>query len=398
MPIFDQRAAAAWMDFGSYENWPPYNRPPSRNLDVFLEHGSWPVLRQAKVKPADLIDMILHPNPDVGFVQENPNRFGSIPQWKADLSQRVKGLDWIPWLRDIKQWTLDLTARQKALRPLVVKWGKNWRTPGGTQAQSPDNGVIVMMPNGDRYEIQGLARLNDDPIGHWTIAIINQRAGSPVASVGHWRCDAISLVKAGADESKIPGSQGPKSKLNGLIGPRYFREFIPDFEARYVLPNVEFGPKARAVKPGWPEHPKPGQPYVDQGGVIYPEGPDPKMVPCFTGSHIMWTDARIQQWLDWLETPAVEGPAAKKVRSARYFWAINVRGWETDADEPKVPKTRIRLSESGTGVGGFESEGVCDPDTAAEFAKLGVTPAVQIGKGALRYGVIVITDGVPIAV
>ena len=43
------------------------------------------------------------------------------------------------------------------------------------------------------------------------------------------------------------------------------------------------------------------------------------------------------------------------------------------------------------------SEGHAVPAVYAALAKLGVVPGVQIGKGALRYGVIVITDGVPIA-
>ena len=394
----DQTPAIAWVEKGSYDNHPPHNKPPSLSMDVFLEHGSWTVLRQALIPPAEETLLVLWRTPDatgvVGDLWTLMAQNSGVKEW---VPEKASGWFLFDFFRQIKQYQLDLEANR---RPLILNWGQKWRTPGGTQMQSPDNGCIVMLPNGDRYEIQGLARINDDVGGFFTIAGINARAAASVAAVGHYRCDGISFIKAGQDETKVRGSQGPKSKLNGLIGPRYFREFIPDFEARYVLPNVAFGPKAKAVPPGWVEHPKPGQPYADQGGVIYPEGNNKDMVPCYTGSCLLWTDAKIQEWLDWLELPTVEGVPAKKVRQARYSWAINVRGWKTDADEPppEKRKTRIRLSESGTGVGGFESEGVMDPATAAEFAKMGVVPGVQIGRGALRFAKMWITAGLPTTV
>lgn len=388
----DQAPARAIERFGSSTNWPPHNRPPAMSLGTVFREGSWPIHRTATVARKDLGELVLWRNPDGASGDLWDITGQGIPEWRPNLKP-VGG--W--FLREIRQYFADLQARQAANRvPLRLPWGKKWKTPGGTQGQSADNGVIIELANGDRYEIQGLARIEQGPAGALTIAGINFRAGAPVAAYGHYRCDGISLIRKGADESKVRGSQGPKSKVNGLLGPAFCREFIPNFEARLVLPNVEFGPRARAVPPGWVEHPLPGQPYANSGGVTYPEGPDPRMVPCFTGLCLVGTDADIERWLSsrWI----IEGNSAHNIEDARRWYARNLRGWVTDADRPATIATRIRVSETGTGEMILESEGDLDPDTAVEWAVLGVTAANcwHLGDGLLDYLTLTVTDGLAV--
>ena len=117
------------------------------------------------------------------------------------------------------------------------------------------------------------------------------------------------------------------------------------------------------------------------------------MVPSFTGFALVGTDADIDAWLTSRRTD--EGPPADDLEQARRWFAINLRGWVADVDRPATLATRIRSSETGTGQKILESEGDLNPDTAIEWAALGVTATNcgHLGDGILDYLTMTVTDG-----
>lgn len=385
--VIDQTPATAVVDWGDSSSW--LGAPPPTGIGIAVLEGSWPEFDAAAVDPTRFEPAVdgyrrVWPNPDFAPPEYEPARFGTIDEWKPKCAP-VSG--W--FLRELRQGWADIAARQAAAgTPFLLPWSSQWATPGGTQVHK-DNGFRVKLagalipgrtdgkryPAGARLESQGLARLEDDLVGHAHIARINFLAGRPVARVGDWRSDGLSYATPAT--TIVTGSQGPKGKGDGLIDDVTLSRFIPKFEARLVLPNVQFDTtnpverlRAQAVAPGWVEHPKPGQPYAS--AVNYPAGNHRRMVPSFAGFIFRITDRRIEEYLDHLER--IEGKNAT-LRESRRWLVRNLRGWITDADAPPddvVPPVRIRVSETGTGGKMFESPGILEPGQRARFAARGV--------------------------
>ena len=385
--LIDQTAATAVVDWGDSSSW--VGAKPPTGIGIALLEGSWPGFDAAAIDPATGVPQVdgyrrVWPNPDFAPPEYEPARFGTIDEWRPKYKP-VSG--W--FLRELRQGWADIAARQAAAgTPFLLPWSSQWATPGGTQVHK-DNGFRVKLagalipgrtdgkryPAGHRLESQGLARLENDLVGHAHIARINFLAGRPVARVGDWRSDGLSYATPAT--TVVTGSQGPKGKGDGLIDDVTMSKFIPQFEARLVLPNVQFDTtnlverlRAQAVGAGWVEHPKPGQPYAS--AVNYPAGNHRRMVPSFAGFIFRITDARLEEYLDHLER--LEGKNAT-LRESRRWLVRNLRGWVTDADAPPagtVPKVRIRVSETGTGGKMFESPGILEPGQRARFAARGV--------------------------
>lgn len=370
--MYDQTPARAVVEFSDVTNWPPTSAPPQYSIRTAFREGSWAEFQGRNAKGTRR----LFRNP-AGDLWYQPARYGSIREW-----QPAKATGWFlfDWLRQLKQWDFDMAANRT---PLVIPWDPSWREAGGTQAQAADNGCIVILADGTSYEIQGMAPLSD-----LDIAGINARCLQPVARRGDYRCDGITHRRPGVTPH---GSQGPVWKGDGLLRPEHLERFVPGLELSYVLPNTEWGPKARAVAPGWVEH-RNSQPFAGRmGGAIIPDV-GPGKVPNFCGLALDITDAEIERWINWCETdPDGISP------SGRRHLAQNWRGYETDADRPTTLGTRIRVRESGTGQAILESVGDSDPTTAAAWAIHGVTAknAGGIGRGIYRFGRLVVTAGFP---
>lgn len=399
--VIDQAPAAAVLEWGDAANWltGPEHRDPSNSIGVALKEGSWPKLDATRVPVARRRTRRVFPNPDYGDACDNPARFGTVPVWVPKFT-KVRGLDWWPWLRDLRQWDADVKARRAAAAaPYPLDWSADWVTPGGTQI-AKDNGVIVLLAGGVTVEVQGMAELTDDPAGHLAVARINARAGAPVARIGDFRVDAIAILAPGAPAH---GSQGPRRKADGLLEATALTGFVPDLELRLVLPNVQFdvAAGARAVRPGWVEHRDPGQPYPGHP-VQWPAGNHPRMVPCYTGFAITIDDAGIARWLKHLAH--VEGPqASAALADARRWFAINLRGYVTDAAAPPAGakrRTRLRLVESGTGSKIIEGAGLLNPTEAAALRLAGVLTeddGRRLGRDLFRFARLEVTDGLPVA-
>ena len=164
-----------------------------------LGHGSWSVV-QAPAKPTAWRTFWRAPvtTPTEGDWWSSRGRFGTIPQWFPAPT----GLPW-----------LDIPAALGALRTaLVLPWDRSWTEVGGTQAQSADNGMIVVMPDGTRYEFQGMA-----PLGMVGAVAANIRTfWSGLPAPDHYRIDGVYWSGSGQAPQ---GSQGPWSKLDGLMRP-----------------------------------------------------------------------------------------------------------------------------------------------------------------------------------
>lgn len=356
--------AEAFLNYGSIDCW---LKPGTKVTSIAptLGHGSWPIWPGWDKTRANQW-IVVWPNPDFGTVAGNPARFGTIAEWKP---KKATGWFLFDWLRQLKQWELDLAAIRT---PFLLPWGNGWGGPGGTQPESPDNGMMIdtKQDGSEGIEILGLARLEDNPIGQVKVWQINQRALAPVAAVGHYRVDSIAWRKPGIPKH---GSQGPMGKRDGLMRPAYLAG--PSTEPlRVVGYNVQFGPKATAAPGGWPEHPLPGQPYANNGGVTLPEGPDPRMIPSYQGFRLEITDAEIGRWLD--------GEAATgKLRQSMRQYAENLRG-----DGKRVT---LRVAETGTAVPIIESSGTLEPTERAAWAAVGINTdddAARLGRNILRAG------------
>lgn len=348
----DQAPARALVEKSSSRNWPPFNEPPTNTLGTSLHAGAWVEHDERALSAADRGERRIWRNPDqtYGDMWNQPGRFGSILQWQAKRASKA-----LPgWLRQLRQYALDLDACRT---PLVLPWGARWREVGGTQAQAADNGCIVTVADGTSYEIQGMAPLSD-----WDVFQINLRVGAEVARRGDYRVDAITHRRPGVTPH---GSQGPVWKADGLLRPQHLAGFVPGAELALVLPNVEKGPKARAVPPGWVELTT-AQPFAGRTGGAQIADVGTGTVPNFCPFGVLIDDRGIEAWLTHLDTnyPSDGIPAAKRRNLIR-----NLRGYETDASKPPEPPTTLRCRENGTGVAIVESNG-----DLAGFAAQGVTP------------------------
>lgn len=382
----DQAPARVLMDRPDADNYPPTRLPSRRSIGIMTKAGSWPRRNGADPRVATTSRIVWRSAqavPGGGAAWDQPGRYGTIPEW---MPAQASGWFLFPWLRQLKQWSLDMEANA---RPLVVPWVPGSVEPGGTQPETADNGCIVLLTGGRSLEIQGLR-----PVNASDVFLINLRGGK--AALGHFTCDAVSLRTPGAIAR---GSQGPKWKGDGLIGPEYLTRFVPAFEARLVGYPISYGPGASYVAPGWPEHPLPTW-YFNTPAPFGP-GPGPDRLPSFCGFALDITDAAIEAWLAHLRDTG----RRKSVRyeEARRQFARNLRGWQTDADAPKADTkrpTRVRLAESGSGRHGLESEGTLEETAAALFAKSDVVTEAdgwELGDELLEFGEWVVTDGLPAA-
>lgn len=378
----NQQPAVAFTLRPDYDNWPPHNKPPSYSIGVTYDLGSWPKFpAYDKTQATTFRRLWRNPNvaPGGGATWDQPGRYGTIKEWQP---QQATGWFLFEFLRQLKQYSYDLEA---ARRPLIIPWSNKWVTPGGTQIDK-DNGVLLDLGGGKLYGIQGMREASATDVIQ-----INARCLAPVASIGDWVCDGVGYWEPGSPPAR--GSQGPKAKHDGLIEPNFFSEFIPNIEVRAVLFNVEFGPKARAVPPGWVEHPLPGQPYPNHS-VVLPEGPNEWMIPSYTGFCLDISDAQIKAWLDDLDRRGLGKSAI--YRESRMWFARNLRGYVNDVNRPTQLKTRVRSAESGTGVHIFEGTGGLEPATRARLAARDITSATdmyELGRDLLKFGKWVVTDG-----
>lgn len=190
--------AEAFIQWGSFDNWAK-NAAPTYSIGFTLGAGSWPVYDGTRAKGW----RVFWRNPDTsnGDLWFQTGRFGTISKW---------------FPRQTGNWWNDIPANLAALRSaLVIPWDNTWSEVGGTQQQSADNGFIVQL--GDTaYELQGMAPLNT-----WTAAAVNARTFmSGLPKVGDYRADGINYN----DGTTVPqGSQGPWSKLDGLMRPSWLR-------------------------------------------------------------------------------------------------------------------------------------------------------------------------------
>ena len=154
-------------------------------------------------------------------------------------------------------------------------------------------------------------------------------------------------------------------KADGLLRPEHLAGFVPGVELALVLPNVQKGPKAKAVPPGWVEL-KEANPFAGRTGGAVIDDVGPGTVWNFCPFGVLINDRAIEAWLVHLDTnyPGDGIPAAKRRNLIR-----NLRGYETDATKPAEPPTTLRCRENGTGDAIIESNG-----DLAGFAAQGVTP------------------------
>lgn len=329
--------AAAFLRWGSVDNW-TRDAPPLTGIGFTLGHGSWPVYT-APAKPTTW--RTFWRNPD-GDLWDQPGRFGTIGQW---------------FPRPTGMWWVDIPASLAALRvALLLPWDPAWTEVGGTQAASADNGIIVELPDGTAYELQGMAKLNAATVLH-----LNARTlFSGLPTTDHYRIDGV-FYRNGRNVPQ--GSQGPWSKSDGLLRPSWLSGPWPG-PVRLVGYNVQHGPGATAVKGARVEHPK--------AWSNLPVGNDDRMIPNGQVFRLDITDDQIEAWLTAMKVPT----ASKLAVSKRWF----ARGLRTHG---------MRLSETGTGFPILESSGGANPVEKAEWAKVGVSTdalANRIGEGLFTHG------------
>lgn len=344
-------AVEALQQFGALRCW---QRPGERvdGIGFTLGHGSWPVY-EAPAKPSQWRTVWRAPvtTPTEGDWWASRGRFGSIPQWFPAPTG-------LPWL----DWPASIAATRWAL---ILPWEPSWREVGGTQAQSADNGCIIVMPNGSRYELQGMAKL-----GLSATAANFRTFFSGLPAPDHYRIDGVYWSGSGQAPQ---GSQGPWSKLDGLMRPDWLAGPWPG-PVRLVGFNPQFGFGATAVKGARVEHVHAEQ-REQWVRDILPTGNDPRMIPCGQRFKVDITDDQIEQWLD------AEGiPQNATLRASKRWFAIGMR------------THGMRLSETGTGDPILESSGGVNPTEAAAWKARGVSSeqiANQIGRNLFRYGTLV---------
>lgn len=336
-------SANAFLNWGSYKHWTGEQTEPLDGIGITLGHGSWPVwaARDATTQ------LRVWPNPELW---DQPGRYGTVPAWN------VGG-----------RFTSDPLRRRY---PAAIPWDAAWSGAGGTQAHASDNGLIVEYGDGTAWTLQGTRP------GHAfdgaAIAARCSRWWPPNFAApyrpGDMIADAIRWVAPGVPQR---GSQGPISKLDGLLRPEHLAGPWGR-PVRLVGFNVAHGPGAKAVAPGWVEHPRAGQRAASGGlPVALPEGDDPRMVRPFTLFRLDITDDDIMRWLD--DQNITDGV----LRTSKGWFAQGLRD------------RGMRLAETGTGQPILESSGGVNPDERQRWADRGIRTdrdARELGAGLFRYG------------
>jgi len=252
-------------------------------------------------------------------------------------------------------------------KPVLVPWGNGWGGPGGFTLEQ-DNGIMVdLAPDrAEGFELLGLrkATVLDRFLIGWACRTAMPADGCYVA-------DRINQRRPGV----VPkGAQGPWWWQQGVLGPEMLRGAPWRGPLRIVVHNVSFGPTAvSADDDGWVEHPLPGQPYGPNHPIVYPEGPDPRMLDCGQELTVSIDDARIDRWLDDYRIPA--GPL--RVTKGNFADGLRRHG--------------MKLMLTGTGnPHGIAVSGVNPADRRA-WADIGVVSdleARELGRGLFRYATI----------
>jgi len=255
------------------------------------------------------------------------------------------------------RWTGTGWGAKMPLDPLVIPWGPGWRGGGGS-----DNGVIIAGRNGETITAQGLA-----PLAWWhRLQISAATWWRANLTEWDWRADAISITRPG---DQVRGSQGPWTKLDGLLVPELLASDAPwPGPLRLVAVNGQWGPGATAAPGAWVEHPGPAR-YGHMAAEV-PSGADPRCIPCGSVIRLDITEQQISRWLD----------AAKATGRLRETKARFARG---------LRDTGMRLSETGSGEPIIESCGAVNPVDRKAWASLGVTnniEATQLGAGLFTHG------------
>lgn len=302
--------AAAFLKYGSITG-------PVSGIGFTLGPGSWPVYdaKEATTRRP---------------ICRNPNLIDESARWPGIESWKARRLT-----HSIFDW---LGGIAEAAKQVAVPWNPKWAMVGGTQPQSADNGIIIV--DGDvRWEMQGLRY-----------------------DGAQWRVDAMARITPGMP---VRGSQGPWSKLDGLLRPKWL-DGPWTGPVRLVGFNVSWGPMGIAVPGAWVEHPGKNIPY--------PKVPTDQSlnVPCGQVLRFDITDDAREQWLT--DTGVKLDSALAR---AKRWGVIGLR------------EHGMRLSESGSGYPILESSGGANPTELAKYRDVGVSSeriANQFFAGLWPYG------------
>jgi len=165
--------AQAFLNHGNVDQW-TRGAGPITGIGTTMGHGSWPIYEAAE-KPKAWRVFWRNPDTSQGDLWSQPGRFGTIKQWFP----KATGKFWV-----------DIPAVLASLRyALMIPWDPSWKEVGGTQQQSPDNGIIVKVGKAF-YEIQGMAALD------WIVAELSP---SSVNTIGETKAGIIAAVSDVAD-------------------------------------------------------------------------------------------------------------------------------------------------------------------------------------------------------
>ena len=260
----------------------------------------------------------------------------------------------------VEQWA---GRAAPSARPLMVPWGNGWGGPGGFTAEQ-DNGIMVDL---DRDRTEGYELLGLRPATLLDRFLIGWATGAMPAD-GCYVADRINQRRPGVTPK---GAQGPWWWQQGVLGPEMLRGAPWNGPLRIVVHNVSFGPTAVSADPaGWVEHTEPGQPYGPTHPVVYPEGPDHRMVDCGQEYTVTIDDARIGRWLDDMKVPRGE------LRTSKGMFAEG------------LARHGMKLMLTGTGNPHGIAVGWRNRVNRAAWAAVGVTTdleARQLGAGLFRY-------------
>lgn len=345
------QAAAAFVHWGSLDHWTGTRTRPLDGIGITLGHGSWPIWHQDDATTT----LRVWPNP---AHWDEHARFGTVPAWALRTGHATPG----------GRLTPDRAARSN---PAVIPWNPSWSGAGGTQWERADNGVIVAMRDGTAWTIQGSrpGHIADAiAITARTLRLEGWALRAAVTKPGDMVADAIRHIAPGITQR---GSQGPISKLDGLLRPHHLAGPW-GHPVRLVGFNVAHGPGATAAPGGWVEHPGRGE-RARAGGlpVALPEGPDPRMVRPFTLLRLDISDQGIDAWLD------AEGVTDPVLRTSKAWFAVGLRD------------RGMRLAETGTGSPILESSGGINPAERQAWADRGIRTdhdARTLGAGLFTHG------------
>lgn len=358
---------------GTFEQWLPVTDPRhlAGELDgigIAYGPGSWPPY------DADEATMTIDVMPSPAY-PDSDGRYATTPTWSTDAHLATPGgrLTKDPARRRLPAGLLHIEKDGNdsvvAVESSGIPWNPAWRGAGGTQWERADNGIIIENGDGTAWVLQGL-RLAQ----WWDLVQLNVHFRTTKIKQGTYVADAIRFV---SPDRVQRGSQGPWSKLDGLLRPEHFSgELPPPPWISFVGFNVAHGPGAKPYPHDGAlvEHPGKGQ-RAKAGGlpVKLPEGDDPRMIRPGQRFTFAISNEQIAQWLDDENVPPTSPLRQTKRRYATLLRDVG-----------------LRVKETGTGQPIVESTGGVNPAEAAKWAAIGVTAATarDLGRNLFRYGTI----------